>query len=441
VTNPLEFIISIDNPYVWFPLDLERESVAIDLPTSTYQMDYGRLTVLELAENARWVEQLGFDGALFFEQHSHPIGLIGNAMVGAAWLATETTGIRICAVGPILNAYATPIRLAEEIALVDNLSNGRLTVGLPMGIGAQYHAVGVMNPAQARARHREANQLLVKSLTTDGPFAWEGDFFHIPYVNVWPRPIQQPYPPVFVPSAGSRETLEMAAKYRYTYQATLLPRPALIRTCELFRELCRAEGYEPDRRQIAVVVPVHVAETDAQARKELEPALTWRFQNVFRFPFHESFPPGHVSERSLRAMMDGGYRSPGNDPGSFSYDDIVERGLVIAGSPSTVIEKLAELTDALGAGRVISTMQAAMPRWMQYKALTLFAHEVVPVFREPDGLAAWQREPPPGHRTAAELGARRPVPAGRPTALIDGREIDVRTAHLDGGPPPVPPLV
>jgi alkanesulfonate monooxygenase SsuD/methylene tetrahydromethanopterin reductase-like flavin-dependent oxidoreductase (luciferase family) len=130
-----------------------------------YQQDYGRLTVLELAENARWTEQLGFDGALIFEQHSHPIGLIGNATVGAAWLATATAGIRICAVGPILNSYATPIRLAEEIALVDNLSNGRLTVGLPMGIGAQYHAVGVMNPAQARARHREANELLVKALT------------------------------------------------------------------------------------------------------------------------------------------------------------------------------------------------------------------------------------------------------------------------------------
>jgi alkanesulfonate monooxygenase SsuD/methylene tetrahydromethanopterin reductase-like flavin-dependent oxidoreductase (luciferase family) len=63
----------------------------------------------------------------------------------------------------------------------------------------------------------------------------------------------------------------MAAKYHYTYQATLLPRPVLIRTCELFRELCAAQGYDPDRRQIAVVVPLHVAETDAQARKSSSP--------------------------------------------------------------------------------------------------------------------------------------------------------------------------
>lgn len=437
----LEFFIAIDNPYVWIPRDPERESVAVDLPTSNYHGNYGRLTLQEVAENAEWVEKLGFDGALIFEQHGHPVGLIGNAMVGAAWLASITSGIRICAVGPILNFYTTPIRLAEEIALVDNVSNGRLTVGLPLGIGAQYHAVGVMNPAQARARHHEANELLVKAFTDPGPFAWEGDFFNIPFVNLWPRPLQKPYPPILIPSAGSRETLEMAAKYRYAYQTTLLPLPAMVRACELFRELCNAEGYEPDPTQITIVVPVHVAETDAQARKELEPALTWRYQNIYRFPFHESFPPGHVSDRSLRAMMAGGYRSQGNDPGSFSYDDVIDRGLVIAGSPSTVMEKLHELTEAVGAGRIISTMQAAMPRWMQYKALNLFATEVVPAFREPDGLAGWQRQAPPGHRTAAEFAAGRPKPAGRPTALIDGREVDVRTAHLDGDEPPHLPLI
>ncbi|HWI22529.1 MAG TPA: LLM class flavin-dependent oxidoreductase [Baekduia sp.] len=434
----LEFIVVIDNSYVWLPPMWDRESVAIDLPTTVYKSDLGRNTLMEVAENARWAEQLGFDGALFFEQHNNPIGLMGNPMVGAAWLASITSGIRICAVGPILNSYATPVRLAEEIALVDNISNGRLTVGLPMGIGMQYHAVGVMNPSHARARHREANDLLIKAMSEDGPFAWEGEFFNVPYVSLWPRPIQEPFPPIFIPSAGSRETLEMAAKHRYTYQASLLPKPVLLKTCDLFRELCRAEGYEMDPRQIAVVVPVHVAETDAQAAREMKTAATWRYQNVFRFPFHEAFPPGHVSERSLRAMMAGGYRSKGNDPGELTYEELVDRGLIIAGSPSTVIDALTELAGEMGAGRVITMSQPAMPRWLQYKALTMLAQEVVPAFRDADGLAVWQRERPPGHETAVELAARGQTPAGRPSARIDGNQVDVRTAHLENKPSTLP---
>ncbi|MBS1878380.1 MAG: LLM class flavin-dependent oxidoreductase [Actinobacteria bacterium] len=438
----LEFICTIDNPYVYLPPQLEeRESLGVDLPTTHYDRDLGQLTIDEVGENARWLEQLGFDGALIFEQHGHPVGLIGNSMLGAGWLASITDGIRICAIGPLINAYATPIRLAEEVALVDNISGGRLTLGLPLGIGTQYHALGVMNPATARARHYEATELLIKAMTEPGPFAWEGDFFDIPHVNLWPRPLQQPHPPIFLPAAGSRETLEMAARFRFTYQATLTPRPVLLKNCETFRQLCAEQGYEADRKQIACVVPVHVAETDEQARRELEPHLTWRFQNVFRFPFHLSFPPGHVSDRSLRAMMAGGYRSPGNDPGGMSYDEIRQRGLLIAGSPQTVIEELAELTEAMGAGRVITSIQGSMPRWMQLKALTLFAQEVIPAFRAPDGLAVWQRQRPPGHSTKAELAARRPQPSGRPTAVMaDGSEVDVRTAHLPEQPTR-PPLL
>ncbi|MBS1885858.1 MAG: LLM class flavin-dependent oxidoreductase [Actinobacteria bacterium] len=432
----LEFICTIDNPYVYIPPQLEeRESVGIDLSTEHYDRDLGQLTLEEVGESVEWLERLGFDGALVFEQHNHPVGLIGNAMVGAAWLASITRGIRICAVGPLINSYATPLRLAEEVALVDNICGGRLTLGLPLGIGTQYHSIGVMNPATARARHLEATELLIEAMTKPGPFAWEGDFFDIPYVNLWPRPLQQPHPPIFLPAAGSRETLEMAARFRFTYQATLTPRPVLLRNCDIFRELCVEHGYEADRKQIACVVPVHVAETDEQARRELEHHLAWRFQNVFRFPFHVSFPPGHVSDRSLRAMMAGGYRSPGNDPGGMSYDEIRDRGLLIAGSPETVIEELAELTDAMGAGRVITSIQGSMPRWMQLKALTLFAQEVIPAFRPPDGLAVWQREERPAYETRTELAARLPAPPDRPTAVMaDGTEVDVRTAHLPESP-------
>jgi alkanesulfonate monooxygenase SsuD/methylene tetrahydromethanopterin reductase-like flavin-dependent oxidoreductase (luciferase family) len=417
----LEFFYMVDSTYPWFPPADDRESIGIDLSNEAYDPDLGERVFDRVLFNTRTAEELGFDGALIFEQHGHPLALFNNALTGGAWLASKTSGIRIAAVGPILNAYLSPVRLAEEIALVDNISGGRLTVGLPMGIGVQYHAMGIPNPAHARARYREAVALLHKIWTEDGPFAWEGDYFHVPYVNVWPKPRQQPHPPIFIPAAGSRETLELAAKYRFTYQAILVPRPVLLRNCRLFRELCLENGYECGPRQITAVLEVHVAESDREARREVERHELWTYQNVFRFPFHESFPPGHVSMSSLRGMMAGGYRS--SDPSKLTWKELVDSGSVIAGSPETVRQRLADIMGEMGAGRVIVAGPFTLPAWMQRKTMTLFAEEVIPHFRPIDGLAVWQREPAPGYRTATEFVGRRPRYAGTPVVdMPDGRE-------------------
>jgi alkanesulfonate monooxygenase SsuD/methylene tetrahydromethanopterin reductase-like flavin-dependent oxidoreductase (luciferase family) len=418
----LEFYSIIDTTYPWFAPADGRESMGIDMSNAMYDRDLGQRVLDRVLSNARIAEQLGYDGVLIFEQHNHPLALFGNAMTGAAWLAGATSAIRIAGVGPILNAYLSPVRLAEEIALTDIVAGGRLIVGLPMGIGAQYHSMGVTNPAHARARYREAVALLHKIWTDDGPFAWEGDHFHVPYVNVWPKPRQDPHPEIFIPAAGSRESLELAAKYRFTYQAILVPRPVLLRNCETFRALCEENGYEANPRQIAAVLSIHVAETDRQAEIEIERHILWEYQNILRYPFHESFPPGHVSMTSLRGMMAGGYRS--SDPSKLTYRELIDSGALIAGSPETVRERLAEITGAMGAGRVIVAGGFTLPAWLQHKAMTMFAEQVIPHFRSPDGLAVWQREPRAGYQTATEFVGRKPRYAGMPVVLTpDGERL------------------
>jgi alkanesulfonate monooxygenase SsuD/methylene tetrahydromethanopterin reductase-like flavin-dependent oxidoreductase (luciferase family) len=426
----LEFFVIADSAYPWFANDLTRPSVGIDLPTANYQADFGQLTFERTLERAQLAERLGFDGVLIVEQHGSPIGLFGNSLIATAWLSGVTSQIKIAAVGPLITAYNTPIRLAEEIAAVDNISGGRLIVGLPLGIGAQYHAMGVVNPSTARARYREATDLMLKALDADEPFAWEGDHYNVPYVNLWPKPLQRPRPEVFIPAAGSRETLQMCARRHYVYQAVLVPRPTLLRNIEIFRAACREEGYEPDPSQLALVIAVHVAETDAQARRELEPHLLWRFQNIFRFPFDQSFPPGHVSMGSLRGMMAGGYRSRGNDPGSLDYDELLERGWLIAGSPASVRQQLADTVSELGAGRVIVVTADTMPSWLEQKWMTLLAEEVLPAFRPPGGRPTWDRRRTPAYRTRSEFAAREPE-AARPRAMMNQQLVDVRTNWLD----------
>jgi len=412
----VEFITLIDRTYRWFPPAHERDSIGIDLPNSHYDPDLGQQILEEVVAGAQRAERLGFDAVSFFEQHNTPLALIPNALTGAAWVAAKTSGIKVAAIGPLLNAYQSPIRLAEEVAMIDTLSGGRLILGLPLGIGAQYHSMGTMSPITARARYREAVALLDKSWKTEGPFAWEGDFFNIPYVNPWPKPRQSPHPEIFIPAAGSRETIELAARYNYTYQAVLTPMPVLLKNCQLFRDLRAEHGYPDDPRKIAAVVSVHVSETDEKAREELERYALWGVQNIIRFQFHESFPPGHVTETSFRAMMDGGYRS--SDPSTLTWDQLNAGGL--NGSAATVTENLEKLVSAMGAGRVIIAQEFTVPMWLQEKSMTLFAEEVIPHFRPAGALPTWQRERYQGYRTQTELIGRNPRRAGHLTVGIDG---------------------
>ncbi|MFE7835109.1 LLM class flavin-dependent oxidoreductase [Streptomyces sp. NPDC057474] len=424
-----EFNVLVETPFPNAPYAPKRKSNYIDLPNTHYDKVLGQHALDDQLHTIRTLEDLGFDGVIVSEQHNGPIGSLGNPMLAAAYAAASTRRIRIGVVGPIINDYLSPLRLAEEIATLDTMSRGRFFFGLPMGHGMQYHSTGVMNPATSRRRFREAHDLLMAAFTRPGPFEWKGEFFNIPYVNLWPKPLQEPHPTVFIPGGGSVETLQLVAKHRYVYQAALSPRAGLLRTVETLRNLCREEGYEMDPRQLALVVTVHVAESDEQARREAEAHELWTYQNFFRSAPHDVFPPGYISETSLRRAMAGGYRS--TPISELSYDQIVDNGWLIAGSPETVARKLKDYLDEMGAARLVLGMNSGTkPRWLADKSMTLFAEEVIPRLR-PGGL-------PPEHEgrrfafeTNSEFGARRPTDATAPTASFGtGGLVDVSTAHV-----------
>jgi alkanesulfonate monooxygenase SsuD/methylene tetrahydromethanopterin reductase-like flavin-dependent oxidoreductase (luciferase family) len=435
VTKRLEFYLFHNGAYRWVPhkdlIGTWSRSNFVSLPTSFYRPSLALKALDEWLETMILAEKLGYDGVVIGEQHNGPIGLCGNPLVVTSWLAANTERLLLAAVGPLLNAYLTPIRLAEEIALVDILSRGRLILGLPMGIGGQYHSVGMMSPARARSRFREAHDLMFKAMTEPGPFEWQGEYFNVPYVNLWPRPLQQPHPPVWIPAAGSRETLELCAIRRYTYQSVLTPRATLRRNCSVFRELCREQGYEAEPNQIAYVVITHVAETDRQARFEAEPHVMWLYQNFFRSTFQDSFPPGHVSVASLRGMAaGGGYRS--RDISEMSWNELWDEGWIIVGSPSTVAGRLEELTDEIGAGRVVLVPDmGSAPAWLVKKSLTLFAEEVLPRFRAPPGRPVWAEHDARAPTTWSEWSAMDGEDAAVPEARVkDAGVLDVRSSHV-----------
>lgn len=422
-----EYHVMFNGAYPAVPsAKLRPASNYIDLPTADHYSNVeAHRTIQKMIDGVQLIERLGFDGAAFSEQHNGPIGLLGNPMMLGAYLAAATERVKIGVIGPIVGAYQSPIRLAEEIALLDHLSHGRLLFGLPVGHGMQYHSVGMMNTATARARHREAHDLLMKSLTEHGPFEWFGEHFQVPYVNLWPRPVQEPHPPVVILGGGSVDTLDMVAKHRHAYQAVgISSRDAIQRVLGKLHEAAEGYGYDLDPQQICAGITFHVAETDAQAMAEAEPYYHWMMQNFFDSALHDSFPPGYLSEGALRSMLaGGGYRS--KPPSETSFKDAVEKGNLVVGSPETVADRIAELTNLYGAGRVLlNTNSDIKPEWMGTKSLTLFAEEVLPKLRGGAGPAVTHADRI-GPENLAEYAASKDG-APEPSVMWKGEPVTLR---------------
>jgi alkanesulfonate monooxygenase SsuD/methylene tetrahydromethanopterin reductase-like flavin-dependent oxidoreductase (luciferase family) len=412
---------------------LPESSLYVDLPNRYADPVKSHWYLDSYFDSLIFGEKLGFDGILTTTQMNGPVGLTPNSMLPAAYLAGQTDRIKIGAIGPILNTYTSPMRAAEEIALLDQITNGRLILGLPMGHGQNHHSAGVINPTYARERYWEAHDVIRKAFTEPGPFHWQGKHFHIPNANLWPKPLH--FPDVWIPGAGSRLTLEKCAEFGYTWQALFSPRKALMKQVEVFRDAAEQNGYEAGPDQIAVVIFIHVAETDEQARLEAEPHLMFLMQNLNRAQLHDAFAPGLYSVDTVRRFMTGGgYRD--RDISAMTMKDVLDEGWGIIGSPETVAAGLEQLVEDLGAGKLIHVADfGAMPNWMMRKSLTLMAEEVMPKFRDPGGKPIWAVEEPIVPLTHAEFAAQREetapevVPQAR---LHDGTGVvDVRTAHIE----------
>src|SRR5207247_3036160 len=161
-------------------------------------------------------EEPGFDAVCVNEHHQTAYGLMPSPIVIAGALTQRTTRCKIAVIGNALPLYNPPIRVAEEFAMLDVMSGGRLVAGMVVGGGPEYYSYQ-LDPTYARERFREALDLIIKAWTHPGPFLWNSKHYFFNYVNPWPRPLQKPHPPIWIPGVGSLETIEFIAQRRYCY--------------------------------------------------------------------------------------------------------------------------------------------------------------------------------------------------------------------------------
>jgi alkanesulfonate monooxygenase SsuD/methylene tetrahydromethanopterin reductase-like flavin-dependent oxidoreductase (luciferase family) len=354
-----------DGPaWVWCPNQLYD-------PQEGHKLYQAYLSQLEFAED------LGFDGVCVNEHHQNAYGNMPSPNLMAAALARTTKRLKIAVIGNALPMYHPPVRIAEEYAMIDVMSGGRLIAGLVVGGGPEYFSYGV-NPTQARERFHEAHDLILQAWTQPGPTSFQGKYTQLRYVNIWPRPWQQPHPPIWIPGAGSLETIDWVAKMRYAYMGIPYFHIDVFRkTMDLFRQACQKYGYEADPEQMGFPLGIYVSESDEQARREFEPHL-WYF--VRRLMKGLSLnPPGYTSPQSMMRMF---LALNQFLPHVKTWEEVLAGRYMVVGSPETVLEGISDAIEKTMCGNLLFGFQiGSLPTALGSRSMELFARHVMPELR------------------------------------------------------------
>jgi alkanesulfonate monooxygenase SsuD/methylene tetrahydromethanopterin reductase-like flavin-dependent oxidoreductase (luciferase family) len=367
------------------PLDFaeagKHRSAWVVLPNSLYDPVKGAEEYARYIDFLVDAERLGFDGIGVNEHHQNAYGLMPAPNLIASALIQRTKTVKIAILGRALPLQGNPMNIAEEYAMLDNLSRGRIICGFVRGIGAEYHSTGV-NPYFSHERFHEAHDLIIQAWTKPGPFPFEGRHYNIRYVNLWPRVYQQPHPPIWIPSQGSSETVVWAADpaRKYPFLVTFSSTDLVVRYLNTYRDQARKFGYEPEAGQFGWACPVYVADTDERARAEAGRAIETLFNNYLRMPMEMLIPPGYTSQSSMKNFM----KMRTNVGGKLSTaDELIASGTAVIGSVKTVRAKIEEVRDKTGLGILVPMFQfGVLPDDLAKRNIEMFASEIMPHLKD-----------------------------------------------------------
>lgn len=341
----------------------------------------------EYLDQLELADKVGFDGLGVNEHHQNAYGMMSSPNLMASALARRTSqSTAIAVMGNTLALYQPALRVAEELAMLDCMSGGRLIAGFPVGTSMDVNHCYGITPGETRPRYFEAHDLITKAWTKPGPFPYNGRFNKLRNVNPWPKPIQKPMPPVWLGGNGSIETYEMALQNDYVYSWTSFFGFQTGKKFMLdFWDTQEKMGLEFNPYQGGYCQIVLVADTDAEARRLYEPHVKYFFQNGQRVPHHFRATPGYRTRRSAEfAIKSGTMNAVANQASTArDWDSMIEHGLIIAGSPDTVAERIRSASSELKIGNFLAILHVGdMPDELTRQNITLFGEKVIPKVRD-----------------------------------------------------------
>jgi len=331
------------------------------------------------------LDRFGYDGVGFNEHHCSPYGLMNSPNLMASAAAQRTKNLKLLIYGNLLPLHE-PLRLAEELAMIDCMSKGRLISGFARGIPREYQVHNVPL-AESRARFEEAFDIITRAWTEE-VFSYEGRFWSYKDVAMWPRPVQQPRPPIWVPVIGSKESIEFAARHNLPIT------PGLGRHRGLRDDIIRfyakslaASGHRITPDHLSLGITAYVADSKAQALKEYGPHILYFNRTLFS---HGNFTEtetqratGYASQASTDYVRPENQRAAANlreDFRQMTMADLERQAETMPmGLADEVIERIIDAAESAGANQVqIAMNRGALPHDLFMAQIERFAREVLP---------------------------------------------------------------
>jgi alkanesulfonate monooxygenase SsuD/methylene tetrahydromethanopterin reductase-like flavin-dependent oxidoreductase (luciferase family) len=340
--------------------------------------DFGEISQEQLFNDflseIEYGEELGYDSVWLPEHHFAVYGMLGNPLVMAAAVSQRTERMKI-GTAVVLLPLQHPMRLAEDVALVDTLSGGRLLLGVGRGYQPpEFHGFGV-DQSRSTEMFLESYEILTRALKGE-KFAFDGEFWKVEEeLEIFPKPLQKPYPPFYVASVSPR-SLDVAARLGLS----LLRAPQFSNVKSVaagfaeYEGLLSGYGFDPTQLDQPLSLRVYVAPTDEEARAEAKHAL-WFYHLL------ATLVPGAPG----RSEVPKGYEDYPLNPdvlANLTIDDVWERGTAF-GSPERVTEQLKRYMHELGCNNFIVQMRSGgLEHHKVVRSMELFAREVMPALRE-----------------------------------------------------------
>lgn len=391
-------------PYTELPEDFRdnHESVWVDIDSTLFDPERAHHMYNDFLDEMEFAAEMGFDAICVNEHHSNGYGLMPSPNLMLAALARRANPqTALCVLGNSIALYNPPTRVAEEMAMLDCISGGRLIAGFPVGSPMDTCYAYGQNPSQLRERYAEAHDFIVRAWTEPETFAFNGRFNQQRYVNIWPRPVQKPHPPIWVPGGGSVETWRWCAEMDYVYcYLSYYGYKAARATMQGFWDEMDRLGKDRNPYRAGFLQFVGVAESEAQARELYREPAEYFYDRCLRVSARYANPPGYVTEATQRAGVEsqiataaaGGPDSVDNtsarpgiqkvnliDKNARQFDAIVENGYVIIGSPDQVAEQLREIAHELRFGQLLMLLQFGnMGKDLANYNTRLYAEKVMP---------------------------------------------------------------
>jgi alkanesulfonate monooxygenase SsuD/methylene tetrahydromethanopterin reductase-like flavin-dependent oxidoreductase (luciferase family) len=326
-----------------------------------------RLRMLELADRA------GFYSYHLAEHHATELSTVPSPNLFLSAVAQRTRRLRMGSLSYILPLYS-PIRLLEELCMLDQMSGGRAEFGLSRGSFGEHIDA---DPDKARAMFNEGLRVMLMGIST-GEIDFHGEFFDFSKLITRLRPVQKPYPPLWYPTSNAGSVPWIASQGLNAVFSVHLA-PDFDRVVEMtqryWRELAahehdagRLNAHVSDPK-VGFMVHIHVAETDAKAREQAQPAYEL-FAHNFSYRYVRRGNPERYADRR-----------------DFNHE--MERGSIVVGSPATVRAQLADYLERSGANYVAGCFSfGSLTLDQTLGSVDLFAREVMPALAGPVAVSA-----------------------------------------------------